>query len=110
METRSEATMSMRISGIGDFEVRSPVDPGANGPDGLATVQLIRNRSAPFGIVLDDQTQHEDPFLGLDATGRIDPLPADISFQTPSSVDGTGLTLPDFGDEEGVLRALPLPG
>ena len=100
---RSEATMSMRISGISDFEVRSPVEPGANGPDGLATVQLIRNRSAPFGIVLDDRTQHEDPFLGLDATGRIDPLPADISFQTPSSVDGTGLTLPDFGDEEGVL-------
>ena len=65
-------------------------------------VELVRSQSSPFGVSIEDETNHEDPFLGLNGKVYFAPLPANISLTLPSDVDSDGLELPTFGEDEGI--------
>ncbi|MEK9651006.1 MAG: hypothetical protein VW102_02285 [Poseidonia sp.] len=101
-EDTAEASLSVQLSDITSIQRLSPLVPGSTGPEGNSQVQLVRSGSSPFSVSFEDQTNHEDPFLGLNGLVYFDPLPANISMTLPSEVDSEGLELPTFGEEEGI--------
>ena len=101
-EDTAEASLSVQLSDITSIQRLSPLVPGATGPEGNSLVELVRGSSSPFSVSFEDQTNHADPFLGLNGQVYFDPLPANISMTLPSDVDSEGLELPTFGEEEGI--------
>ena len=80
----------------------SPQVPNATGPEGNSQIELIRTQSSPFHVLLEDQSNYEDSFLGMNGRIAIDPLPSNITLEFPSGVDSSGLELPNFDEGEGV--------
>ena len=101
-ETTGEASLSTAISDVTSIRRLSPLNPGANGPEGNSRIELIRSDSSPMNILLEDETEYEDAFKGLNGRIAIDPLPANITVAFPSGVDSTGLELPTFDEGDGV--------
>ena len=101
-ETTGESSLSMQISNVTRARRMSPLEPGAIGPEGNSRLELVRSSSAVFNILLEDESEYDDPFLGMNGKIHINPLPANITVAVPSGVDSSGLELPDFGDQEGV--------
>ena len=101
-EDSAEASLSLKLSDITSMERLSPLVPGSLGPEGNSEVRLVRSTSSPFGVSFEDESTHDNPFLGLNGQVYFDPLPANISLTLPSDVDSDGLELPTFGEEEGI--------
>ena len=101
-EDTAEASLSTQISDVTSIQRLSPLIPGSSGPEGNSVVELVRSQSSPFGVSIEDETNHEDPFLGLNGKVYFAPLPANISLTLPSDVDSDGLELPTFGEDEGI--------
>jgi hypothetical protein len=101
-EDTVEASLSVQLSDITSIQRLSPLVPGATGPEGNSLVELVRGSSSLFSVSFEDETNHADPFLGLNGQVYFDPLPANISMTLPSDVDSEGLELPTFGEEEGI--------
>ena len=51
---------------------------------------------------MEDVSNYDDPFLGLNGMMRLEPLPANLEIVLPSDLDSSGLEIPDFGEGEGV--------
>ncbi len=98
-EDKGEASLSMRLSNITSIGRESPENVNATGPEGNSRVFFNRSSSSPFSVLYQDETPHSDEFLGMNGWVRLEPLPADISFDYPSGVTSGGLELPEFGDE-----------
>ena len=101
-EDNSEASMSLQISDVLSLKRFSPQVPNATGPEGNSEIELIRTQSSPFNILLEDQSNYDDSFFGMNGRIAIDPLPSNITFEFPSGVDSSGLELPSFDEGEGV--------
>ncbi|MED6319650.1 MAG: hypothetical protein VX451_06110, partial [Candidatus Thermoplasmatota archaeon] len=101
-EDTAEASLSFMLSDITSIERLSPLVPGSTGPEGNSEVRLVRSLSSPFSVSFEDQSEHANPFLGLNGQVYFDPLPANITLTLPSDVDSDGLELPTFGEEEGI--------
>jgi len=97
-----EATLSGRISNITKLSRSSPEVEGASGQAGNGHVILERASSSRLDIMLRDESSHADPYLGFNATIRLDPLPASVGFDYPSEVSSGGLELPQLGEQDGV--------
>jgi hypothetical protein len=101
-EDIGEASLSVAISEVTSIQRLSPLEPGSTGPEGNSRVEMTRAQSAPFNIMLEDETQYTDRFKGMNGRIAINPLPADITGAYPSAVDSTGLELPTFDEGDGV--------
>lgn len=101
-EDTAEASLSTQISDVTSIQRLSPLVPGSSGPEGNSVIELVRSESSAFGISLEDESNYEDPFLGLNGKVYFAPLPANISLTLPSDVDSDGLELPTFGEDEGI--------
>ncbi len=101
-EHTGEADLSARLSNITSIIRRSPEEPGSSGALGNGHITVNRSSSEPFNVILRDDTPHLDPHLGLNATILIKPLPSKLSFDYPSDVDSSGVTVPTFGEDEGI--------
>jgi hypothetical protein len=101
-EDLGEASLSVAISEVTSVQRLSPLEPGSTGPEGNSRIEMTRAQSAPFNILLEDETQHTDRFKGMNGRIAVDPLPADITIAYPSAVDSTGLELPTFDEGDGV--------
>nr|MCS5533292.1 hypothetical protein [Candidatus Poseidoniaceae archaeon] len=101
-DNNGEASLSAQISNVTSLQRLSPLTPSSSGPEGNSRIQLLRSSSSPFNILMEDVSEYDDPFLGMNGKARLDPLPANITMAYPSSVDSTSLQLPDFGDGEGI--------
>ena len=101
-EDIGEASLSVAISEVTSIQRLSPLEPGSTGPEGNSRIEMTRAESAPFNIILEDETDHVDRFKGMNGRIAVDPLPADITVAYPSAVDSTGLELPTFDDGDGV--------
>ena len=101
-EQTGQADLSARLSNITSVLRHSPIEPGSTGPLGNGHITVNRSSSAPFKVILRDDTPHLDPHLGLNGTILIEPLPSTLSFDYPSDVDSSGVTVPTFGEEEGI--------
>ncbi len=101
-EDLGEASLSVAISEVTSVQRLSPLEPGSTGPEGNSRIELTRAQSAPFNILLEDETDYVDKFKGMNGRIAINPLPADITVAYPSAVDSTGLELPTFDEGEGV--------
>ena len=55
-----------------------------------------------MNVLLEDDTDYEDSFKGMNGRIAIDPLPANITVAYPSGVDSAGIELPTFDDGDGV--------
>ena len=98
----SEATLSGRLSNITHISRISPEVEGASGKEGNGRVVMERSSSSRMDIIMRDDTSHSDPYLGFNASIRLDPLPASVGFDYPSEVSSSGLELPSLGEQEGV--------
>ena len=101
-EASGETSLSAAISGVTSIRRLSPLDPGSTGPEGNSRIQLVRAGSSQMNILLEDETDYEDTFKGMNGRIAIDPLPANITVAYPSGVDSTGLELPTFDEGNGV--------
>jgi len=101
-EATGEASLSTAISDVTSLRRLSPLDPGASGPEGNSRIELIRSEASPMNILLEDETEYDDPFKGMNGRIAIDPLPANITIAYPSGVDSTGIELPTFDEGDGV--------
>lgn len=98
----SEACMSLQISDVLSLKRFSPQEPNATGPEGNSQIEMIRTQSSPFRILLEDNSNYEDDFLGMNGRIALDPLPSNITLAFPSGVDSSGIELPSFDEGEGV--------
>lgn len=101
-EDTGEASLSVAISEVTSIQRLSPLEPGSKGPEGNSRVEMTRAQSAPFNILLEDESEYTDRFKGMNGRIAINPLPADITIAYPSAVDSTGLELPTFDEGDGV--------
>lgn len=98
----NEATLSGRLSNITQISRVSPEFEGASGKEGNGHVILERSSASRLDILMRDESSHSDPYLGFNASIRLDPLPASVGFDYPSEVSSSGLELPTLGEQEGV--------
>ena len=101
-ETTGQASLSTAISDVTSLRRLSPLSPGSSGPEGNSRIELIRASSVPMNVLLEDDTDYEDSFKGMNGRIAIDPLPANITVAYPSGVDSAGIELPTFDDGDGV--------
>ncbi len=102
-QNAAEASMSLRISDLASVHLYPPANSSANGPDGNSLLVMNRTSSSPFSILLEDESNRTDKFLGLSGKAYLDPLPANISFSLPSSEKSSIIEVPEFGEADGVL-------
>ncbi|MBT5736398.1 MAG: hypothetical protein HOI28_06125, partial [Euryarchaeota archaeon] len=101
-QDNSEACMSLQISDVLSLKRFSPQIPNATGPEGNSQIEMIRTQSSPFRILLEDISNYDDDFIGMNGRVALDPLPSNITLAFPSGVDSSGLELPSFDEGEGV--------
>jgi hypothetical protein len=101
-QDNAEACMSLQISDVLSLKRFSPQVPNATGPEGNSEIEMIRTQSSPFRILLEDISNYEDDFIGMNGRIALDPLPSNITLAFPSGVDSTGIELPNFDEGEGV--------
>jgi hypothetical protein len=97
-----ETSLSVRISDVLRMRRLSPLEEGALGPEGNSRIELQRTSSEPLRLLFEDETDYDDPLLGLNGRAVIEPLPAEIVIAVPGGADSEGIELPDFGEQEGV--------
>ncbi len=98
-----EASMSLKLSNLTSVVLSPPQDPGALGPTGNSELVMNRTGSAPFSVLLEDVSDRNDEFLGLSGRIHLDPLPANVTLSLPSSENSDIISIPEFGDADGIL-------
>ena len=66
---------------------------------------MVMNRtgSSPFSVLLDDVSERDDEYLGLNGRIYLDPLPANVTFSLPSTNNSQLISVPEFSEADGVL-------
>ena len=98
-----QASMSLKLSNLTSIVLNPPQEPGAVGPRGNSQLVMNRTGSSPFSVLLEDVSDRSDKFLGLSGRIHLDPLPANVTLSLPSSENSDMITIPEFGDAEGIL-------
>ena len=98
-----EASMSLKLSNLTSVVLNPPQEPGALGPTGNSELVMNRTGSAPFSVLLEDVSDRSDEFLGLSGRIHLDPLPANVTLSLPSSENSDIISIPEFGDADGIL-------
>jgi hypothetical protein len=98
-----EASMSLKLSNLTSIVLNPPQEPGALGPTGNSELVMNRTGSAPFSVLLEDVSERSDEFLGLSGRIYLDPLPANVTMSLPSSQNSDIISIPEFGDADGIL-------
>ncbi len=102
-QNSGEASMSLKLSNLTSIVLNPPDEPGALGVRGNSQMVMNRSGSSPFSILLEDVSVREDKFLGLSGSMYLDPLPANVTFSLPSSENSEIISVPEFGEANGVL-------
>lgn len=102
-QNSGEASMSLKLSNLSSIHLYPPTEPGALGERGNSKLVMNRTGSSPFSVLLEDVSEREDKFLGLSGRVYLDPLPANVAFSLPSSQKSDIITIPEFGETDGVL-------
>ncbi len=102
-QVSGQASMSLRLSNLTSIVLNPPEDPGAIGRRGNSELVMNRTGSSPFSVLLEDVSERSDKFLGLSGKIHLDPLPANVTFSLPSSENSDMITIPEFGDADGIL-------
>ena len=98
-----EASMSLKLSNLTSVVLNPPQEPGALGPTGNSELVMNRTGSAPLSVLLEDVRDRSDEFLGLSGRIHLDPLPANVTLSLPSSENSDIISIPEFGDADGIL-------
>ena len=98
-----EASMSLKLSNLTSIILNPPEEPGAIGKTGNSQLVMNRTGSAPFSVFLEDVSDRDDEFLGLSGRIHLDPLPANVTMSLPSSQNSDVISIPEFGEAEGIL-------
>ena len=102
-QNSAEASMSLKLSDLTSIILYPPDEPGAVGDRGNSRLVMNRSASSPFSVLLEDVSNRSDKFLGLSGKVYLDPLPANITLSLPSSEKSDIISVPEFGDADGVL-------
>ena len=102
-QVSGQASMSLRLSNLTSIKLNPPEEPGALGPRGNSELVMNRTGSSPFSVLLEDVSERDDKFLGLSGRIHLDPLPANVTLSLPSSENSDMITIPEFGDADGIL-------
>jgi len=102
-QNEAEASMSFRLSNLTSVSLLPPEQPGATGIEGNSRLVMNRTGSSPFSILMEDISDREDEFLGLSGRVYLDPLPANATLSLPSSENSEMITIPQFGQQDGIL-------
>lgn len=102
-QNSGEASMSLRLSNLTSVILYPPDEPGAVGERGNSRMVMNRSGSAPFSVLMEDVSDREDKFLGLSGRVYLDPLPANVTLSLPSSEKSDIISVPEFGEADGVL-------
>ncbi len=102
-QNSAEASMSLKLSNLTSIVLTPPEEPGALGPRGNSQLVMNRTGSSPFSVLLEDVSDREDKFLGLSGRVHLDPLPANATLFLPSSEKADIISVPEFGEADGVL-------
>ena len=98
-----EASMSLKLSNLTSIVLNPPEEVGAKGSRGNSQLVMNRTGSSPFSVLLEDVSEREDEFLGLSGRIHLDPLPANLTLSLPSSQNSDIISIPEFGDADGIL-------
>ena len=102
-QNEGEASMSFRLSNLTSVTLLPPEQPGAKSVAGNSKLIMNRTGSSPFSLLLEDVSDREDEFLGLSGRVYLDPLPANAELSLPSSENSEMITIPEFGQQDGIL-------
>ena len=102
-QVQGEASMSLKLSNLTSIVLNPPQEPGATGSRGNSQLVMNRTGSSPFSVLLEDVSDRSDEFLGLSGRIHLDPLPANLTMSLPSSENSDLITIPEFGDADGIL-------
>ena len=102
-QVSGQASMSLRLSNLTSIVLSPPEEPGALGQRGNSELVMNRTGSSPFSVLLEDVSERSDKFLGLSGRIHLDPLPANVTLSLPSSENSDMITIPEFGDADGIL-------
>tara|TARA_B100001287_G_scaffold97247_1_gene81724 strand:- start:1588 stop:6219 length:4632 start_codon:yes stop_codon:yes gene_type:complete len=102
-QVAGEASMSLKLSNLTSIRLEPPQEPGATGERGNSKLIMNRSQSSAFSVLLEDVSDRSDEFLGLSGRIHIDPLPANLEMSLPSSENSELITIPEFGDADGIL-------
>ncbi len=102
-QNSGEASMSLKLSNLTSVVLYPPEEQGAEGPRGNSQLVMNRTGSSPFSVLLDDVSERDDEFLGLTGRVYLDPLPANVTLSLPSSENSEIISVPEFGEADGVL-------
>lgn len=102
-QVSGQASMSLRLSNLTSIVLNPPEEPGALGQRGNSELVMNRTGSSPFSVLLEDVSERSDKFLGLSGRIHLDPLPANVTLSLPSSENSDMITIPEFGDADGIL-------
>ena len=102
-QVSGQASMSLRLSNLTSITLNPPEEPGALGSRGNSELVMNRTGSSPFSVLLEDVSERDDKFLGLSGRIHLDPLPANVTLSLPSSENSDMITIPEFGDADGIL-------
>ena len=102
-QNEAEASMSFRLSNLTSVYLLPPEQPGAVGVAGNSRLVMNRTGSSPFSMLLEDVSDRDDKFLGLNGKIFLDPLPANATLSLPSTENSEMITIPQFGQQDGIL-------
>ena len=95
--------MSMKLSNLTSVVLLPPQEVGADGEAGNSVMVMNRTGSSPFSVLLDDVSQRDDEYLGLNGRIYLDPLPANVTMSLPSSNNSQLISVPEFSEADGIL-------
>ena len=98
-----EASMSLKLSNLTSIVLNPPEEQGAKGERGNSKLVMNRTGSSPFSVLLEDVSDRNDEFLGLSGRIHLSPLPANLTMSLPSSENSDLISIPEFGDADGIL-------
>ena len=102
-QNTGEASMSMKLSNLTSVILYPPQEEGASGEAGNSKMVMNRTGSSPFSVLLDDVSERDDEYLGLNGRIYLDPLPANVTFSLPSTNNSQLISVPEFSEADGVL-------
>ena len=97
-----EASMSARISGIQSIQYSEPAIEGASGKDGMPSVKLLSEGGENLGMLMRDETDWDDPTMGINGEILISPLPSNLEVSIPPSDEENDLAMPNLSTESGL--------
>lgn len=98
----NEASLSAHISGISEISYSQPVLEGSSGRDGMPTASVVTEGGNDLAIMLRDETDWEDPTLGINGEILLSPLPANLEIAIPPSDGDNSIPMPTFSTENGL--------